>query len=46
MRAEEHGIERLREEARKSIPLCSNCHAAVESGISTLPRWPKWGGLG
>lgn len=29
-------IERLRAEARKCILLCSNCHAEVESGVSSL----------
>jgi transposase len=32
-----HGIERLRAEVRKCILLCSNCHAEVESGISSIP---------
>jgi transposase-like protein len=30
-------IEALREEARKCILLCSNCHAEVESGMVELP---------
>lgn len=27
----------LREEARKCVLLCSNCHAEVETGVATLP---------
>jgi transposase len=30
-------LERLREEARKCVLLCANCHAAVEGGVRTLP---------
>jgi hypothetical protein len=30
-------LEALREEARKCVLLCSNCHAEVEDGIITLP---------
>ncbi len=29
-------IERLRAEARKCVLLCSNCHAEVEAGISSI----------
>jgi transposase len=31
-------IEHLRAEVRKCILLCSNCHAEVESGVSSIPR--------
>lgn len=30
-------IDRLREEARKCILLCANCHAEVEAGLATIP---------
>ena len=30
-------LERAREEARKCVLLCSNCHAEVEGGIAALP---------
>jgi transposase len=30
------GIDRLRVEARKCVLLCSNCHAEVESGFSSI----------
>jgi transposase len=30
-------LETLREEARKCVLLCSNCHAQVEAGVLTLP---------
>jgi hypothetical protein len=30
------GIERLRAEIRKCVLLCSNCHAEVESGFSSI----------
>jgi transposase len=30
-------LDRLREEARKCILLCSNCHAAVEAGVKEVP---------
>jgi transposase-like protein len=30
-------IEALREEARKCVLLCSNCHAQVEAGVLALP---------
>jgi transposase-like protein len=33
-----HSIEAQRAEVRKCILLCSNCHAEVENGISSLPR--------
>jgi transposase-like protein len=32
-----HSIETLREEARKCVLLCSNCHAQVEAGVLALP---------
>ncbi len=35
-----HSLERLRGEIAKCIPLCSNCHAEVESGATALPV--KW----
>jgi transposase-like protein len=31
-------IDRLREEARKCVLLCSNCHAEVEAGFVALPQ--------
>lgn len=31
-------IERSREEARKCVLLCANCHAEVEAGVSKCPR--------
>jgi transposase-like protein len=30
-------IEALRQEARKCVLLCANCHAMVEAGVATLP---------
>jgi hypothetical protein len=30
-------IEALRAEARKCVLLCSNCHAEVEAGVTSLP---------
>jgi hypothetical protein len=30
-------LERLREEARRCVLLCSNCHAEVEGGVLALP---------
>ena len=30
-------IDTLREEARKCVLLCSNCHAEVEAGAVALP---------
>jgi hypothetical protein len=30
-------IAALREEARKCVLLCSNCHAQVEAGVVALP---------
>lgn len=30
-------MERLRQEARKCVLLCSNCHAEVEWGVTSLP---------
>jgi transposase len=32
-------LEVLRAEARKCVLLCSNCHAEVEGGATTLPRY-------
>jgi hypothetical protein len=34
------GIARMREEARKCVLLCANCHAEVEAGLisATLVR--------
>jgi hypothetical protein len=29
-------LESLRDEARKCVLLCSNCHAEVEAGVATL----------
>jgi hypothetical protein len=31
------GIKVLREEARKCVPLCSNCHSEVEAGMVIVP---------
>jgi transposase len=31
-------LERARDEARKCVLLCSNCHAEVEAGIRRVPR--------
>lgn len=33
-------IDRLRDEARKCVLLCSNCHMEVESGVTKLARIP------
>jgi transposase len=30
-------LEQLRREARKCVLLCSNCHAEVESGVTSIP---------
>src|SRR5512145_86922 len=30
-------LQRVREEARKCLLLCANCHAEVEAGVTTLP---------
>ena len=30
------GIESIREEAKKCVVLCANCHAEVEAGLMTL----------
>ncbi len=30
-------LAKLREEAKKCVPLCANCHAEVEAGLRTLP---------
>jgi len=32
-----HAVDKLREEAKKCILLCSNCHAEVENGVASLP---------
>lgn len=32
-----HGLANLREEAKKCVLLCANCHAEVENGIMSLP---------
>ena len=32
-----HALSKLREEARKCVLLCANCHVEVENGIVTLP---------
>jgi hypothetical protein len=31
-------LARAREEARKCVLLCANCHAEVEAGVATLPE--------
>lgn len=31
-------IDALRDEARKCVLLCANCHAMVEAGVATLPE--------
>ncbi len=30
-------IDKVREEVRKCILICANCHAEVEAGLATLP---------
>ena len=30
-------LEKAREEARKCVLLCANCHAELEAGIATMP---------
>jgi hypothetical protein len=30
-------LEKLRQEARKCVLLCANCHAEVEAGVARLP---------
>jgi len=39
-------LEALREEARKCVLLCSNCHSEVEAGLAKLPAiaadHPRW----
>ena len=35
-------LEELREEARKCVLLCANCHAMVEAGVATLPQALTW----
>lgn len=34
---EPKALEKLREEARKCILLCANCHAEVEAGLVDIP---------
>jgi AcrR family transcriptional regulator len=31
-------LDKAREEARKCVLLCANCHAEVEAGVATLPE--------
>jgi hypothetical protein len=31
------GIARLREEARKCVLVCHNCHSELEAGVASLP---------
>ena len=31
-------LARTREEARKCVLLCANCHAEIEAGVAPLPR--------
>jgi hypothetical protein len=31
-------LERAREEARKCVLVCANCHAELEAGIATIAR--------
>ena len=31
-------IERMREEAKKCILVCANCHAEIEAGITKIPE--------
>ncbi|MEA2369443.1 MAG: hypothetical protein QOH38_2161 [Thermoleophilaceae bacterium] len=40
LRGVTRSIEALREEARKCVLLCSNCHALVEVGALSLPAGP------
>jgi transposase-like protein len=35
-------LAQLREEARKCVLLCANCHAMVEAGVATLPQGLTW----
>ena len=35
-------LTELREEARKCVLLCANCHAMVEAGVATLPQALPW----
>jgi transposase-like protein len=35
-------LAELREEARKCVLLCANCHAMVEAGVATLPQGLTW----
>jgi 5-methylcytosine-specific restriction endonuclease McrA len=37
---ETKALDKLREEARKCILLCANCHAEVEAGLVDIPVWP------
>jgi transposase-like protein len=37
LRGAARSIERVREEVRKCVLLCANCHAEVEAGIASLP---------
>ena len=30
-------LEKAREEARKCVLVCANCHAEVEAGLATIP---------
>jgi hypothetical protein len=32
-----YALDTLREEARKCVLLCANCHAEVENGLAALP---------
>jgi hypothetical protein len=36
-RATSLSLERIHEEVQKCVLLCSNCHAEVEEGLTTLP---------
>jgi hypothetical protein len=37
------GIQTAREEARKCVLLCANCHAEIEAGIERLEEAPRGG---
>jgi hypothetical protein len=37
------GIQAAREEARKCVLLCANCHAEIEAGIERLQETPRGG---
>jgi hypothetical protein len=32
-----HALDKVREEVKKCVLLCANCHAEVENGVSSVP---------